>query len=191
MSNKEDTYYINKILEGDSNAFSIIVDRYKDRVASVTINMLGNVPAAEDVGQEVFIRLFRALPNFRGDAKLSTYITRIAINLSLTEIDKRKRKGTSPLVVATSEGEYHKQIEDRSENPSNFETREWIQKGLAMLAPEFRSVLVLRLVEGYSVKETCQMLDLPQGTVLSRQARGTNKLKEILSQLNPHYGKMG
>ena len=70
----------------------MVFDLYKDQVARTVKAMLGNVQEVEDVGQEVFIRFFKSIENFKGDAKISTYLNRIAINLSLNELEKRKRK---------------------------------------------------------------------------------------------------
>ena len=70
----------------------MVFDLYKDQVARTVKAMLGNVQEVEDVGQEVFIRFFKNIENFKGDAKILTYLNRIAINLSLNELEKRKRK---------------------------------------------------------------------------------------------------
>ena len=76
---------------GDHGAFRMLVERYEGRVAATVIGMLGPGQEADDVGQETFIRLYESLDTFRGDAKLSTYITRIAINQSLKALRRRKR----------------------------------------------------------------------------------------------------
>ena len=76
---------------GDDRAFASLVERYEARVAATVVGMLGPGDEAEDVGQETFIRLYRYLDRYRGDASLGTYLTRIAMNLSLTALRKRKR----------------------------------------------------------------------------------------------------
>jgi len=78
-------------LEGDKNAFGEIVTRYQGMVARTIKGMLGDSVFSEDIGQEVFIKLYYSLSEFRGEAKLSTYIQKIAVNLTLNEIKKRKR----------------------------------------------------------------------------------------------------
>src|SRR5665647_2649657 len=78
-------------LEGDKTAFGEIVSHYQGMVARTVKGMLGDSVFAEDIGQEVFINLFYSLPEFRGEAKLSTYIQKIAVNLTLNEIKRRKR----------------------------------------------------------------------------------------------------
>ena len=160
-------------------AFKQLVERYEGQIASTVIGMLGNGPEAEDTGQEVFIRFYKALDKFKGDAALGTYLTRIAINLSLNTLKKRKRTQ----LIARLGGEQEKimiQIPDNGLSQEQRDTQEWVQKGLQQLPTDFRAVVVLRLLDGYSTKETAEILGLPIGTVLSRLTRGQKKLKEIL-----------
>jgi RNA polymerase sigma-70 factor (ECF subfamily) len=182
-----DSEILAKVKKGDTSAFSIIVQRHEGRVATVIRNMLGNTAEVDDVGQEVFIRLYHSLDKFRGEAKLSTYITRIAVNLSLNEIKRRKRKKWFSF---SKENEKDWEMEDTSSQTNNYENKEVIDKGLQQLKPEHRAVVVLRMIQGYSVKETAEMLGLPMGTVLSRQARGTQRLKDILqTKLSYRHGE--
>ncbi len=167
---------------GCEGSFRELVERYEGCVASVAIRMLGNTPDAEDVGQETFIRFYRSLRRFRGQASVGTYLTRIAINLSLNEIRKRRRR--SVFVSFNPAGGEHDAPEldyaDPRASAEYDDTADRIQRALNQLKPEFRSVIVLRLLEGYSTKETADMLGLPVGTVLSRLKRSQEKLKRIL-----------
>jgi RNA polymerase sigma-70 factor (ECF subfamily) len=168
-------------LEGDKTAFEEIVSRYRKLVARTVKGMLGDSVFAEDIGQEVFIKLYYSLPEFRGEAKLSTYIQKIAVNLTLNEIKRRKRffsmfsqKGNNEMY------EYeiadHEVIEKR-------EATELVNKALMGLDPKFRIVVVMRMLQGYSTKETADILKLPLGTVLSRLSRAQEQLKEILQTI--------
>lgn len=170
---------IQQARSGNQLAFRRLVEQHEQQVRATVVGMLGDQPEAVDVAQEVFIRFYKSLDNFKGDAKLSTYLTRIAINLSLNELKKRKRK-FSWLSFSREGEEAELQIEDRHENPERADKREMIQKALQQIEPEFRAVVILRLVDGYSVKETAELLDLPEGTVASRLARGQKKLKNLL-----------
>ena len=87
----DDNELIKASIEGDRFAFGEIVNRYQKMVARTVKGMLGDSVFAEDIGQEVFIKLYYSLPDFRGEAKLSTYIQKIAVNLTLNEIKRRKR----------------------------------------------------------------------------------------------------
>lgn len=180
--NISDNDLLKRIKEGESQAFTQLVERYRQRVAKTVIGMLGNTPEADDVGQDVFIRFYNSLDNFRGDSTVGTYLTRIAINLSLNELKKRKRKA---FLFFRKDDEYYDEIdiEDAHNMDEEMDTNELVEKSLAMLDPKFRSIVVLRLIQGYSTKETADMLDLPLGTVLSRLARAQDKLKELVINL--------
>lgn len=171
---------IDSVLNGDNDAFKEIVEKYESRVAATVIGMLGHCPEAEDIGQETFVRLYQSLRKFRGESSLGTYITRIAINLSLNEI---RRRGRHRQFYLTDSAEKIEKLAD-SENPSKQnEMSDLIQRGLQKLPAKFRSVIVLRLIDGYSTEETAKILDLPAGTVLSRLSRAQMKLKIILAPL--------
>jgi RNA polymerase sigma-70 factor (ECF subfamily) len=160
--------------KGNLWAFREIVEKYETMVARVITGMLGNRMDAEDVGQEVFIRFYNSIHQFKGDASIGTYLTRIAINLSLNELKKRKRQSWLSYEDKIKSGET---ITDETET---METTELVNKALGRLEPEFRSVVVLRLIQGYSTKETAGILGIPVGTALSRLSRAQDKLKGIL-----------
>jgi len=164
--------------QGDEKAFKNLVINHERQVRATVIGMLGNSPEADDVAQSVFIRFFKSMDSFKGEAKLSTYLTRIAINLSLNELKRKQRKGK--WMSFLQKDEYTLEIEDQSANPSRQDDKELVQKALQILEPEFRSVVVLRMIEGYSTKETAEILQIPMGTVGSRLLRAQKKLKEIL-----------
>jgi RNA polymerase sigma-70 factor, ECF subfamily len=163
--------------KGDQSAFNEIVKRHKSKIAATVYGMLGRCDEADDVGQEVFIRFFKSLNNFRGEAALSTYLTRIAMNLSLNEINRRKiRRFLSFDSILESRSD----IEDKGGKFN--ENSEIINNALVKLDIKYRSVLVLRLIDGYSTEETSQILGIPVGTVLSRLARAQGKLKDYLNK---------
>jgi RNA polymerase sigma-70 factor (ECF subfamily) len=178
LENLSDEKLIEATLAGNDNAFKELVRRYESRIAATVIGMLGKCPEAEDVGQETFIRFYNSLKNFRGESGVGTYLTRIAINLSLNELKRRKR--ISLFFFRKDEDEQFA-IPDENSHSSGSEEKEIIQGMIGRLEPKFRSVIVLRLLDGYSTEETAQILSIPVGTVLSRLARGQKKLKELLS----------
>ena len=183
---------------GDERAFAAIVDRYETRVAATVVGMLGPGDDAEDVGQETFIRLYRYMDGYRGDASLGTYLTRIAMNLSLTALRKRKRwfsrfvsvestpgggstdgretvgPGLEMIAVETDEGPL-----GRLEQA---EQRDSVQRALADLNPDHRAVIVLRWMDGLSTKETAAALGVPVGTVMSRLSRAMDRLTLTLKE---------
>ena len=165
---------------GDNDALREIIKKYEHQVAATVIGMLGYCPEAEDIGQETFIRFYKSLDKFRGDASIGTYLTRIAINLSLNEVKRRKRQ--RKFFFSKSDNKIEN-IPDMSNPHDKNEVKKIIQLCIQKLEPKFRAVIVLRLIDGYSTRETAQILNLPAGTVLSRLARAQMKLKEILIPL--------
>jgi RNA polymerase sigma-70 factor, ECF subfamily len=165
------------IADGGHAAFEWVVATHGSHVARTVAGMLGKVAEADDVGQETFIRFYNSAGRFRGDSSIKTYLTRIAINLSLNELKRRKSKRW--LVY----GDGHGVQGHLSDDMAKKDVDELVQKALEQLEPKFRSVVVLRLVQGYSTKEAADILKLPQGTVLSRLARGQEKLRQIVLYL--------
>ena len=177
----EESELIKASIDGDKLAFAEIVERYRRMVARTVKGMLGDSVYAEDIGQEVFVKLYYSLSEFRGEAKLSTYIQKIAINLTLNEIKRRKRF-FSMFSQKGDEEMYEYEIAD-SENEEKRDAKEIVNKALSQLEPKFRIIVAMRLLQGYSTKETAEILELPLGTVLSRLSRAQEQLKEILGKL--------
>lgn len=162
---------------GERVAFKILVEKHEGKIAGIVRGMMGNSPEAEDIGQEVFIRFFKSMDAFMGESSLGTYLGRIAINLSLNAL-KRQKIQKARFISSTEIPQLGSTEEEKRQ-----EAKEIVGQALALLEPEFRTVLVLRMLEGYSTKETAEMLDLPQGTILSRLSRAQKKLKLILEKL--------
>jgi len=172
----EDKALVEAVKSGDNRAFRQIVLKYEKLIAGVVKGMIGN-DGADDVGQETFIRFYRSIGQYKGEAGLGTYLVRIAVNLTLNEIKKRNRKQWFSL------DDRLKEKPEAEDEYGRMESSELINKALTKLDPDFRSVVVLRIMQGYSTKETAEILQIPLGTVLSRLARGQEKLREILKQL--------
>jgi RNA polymerase sigma-70 factor (ECF subfamily) len=174
MSETDDEALVSASKNGDPSAFKELVERYESKVAGVVKSMLGDTTEATDVGQEVFIRFYEALDRFKGESAVSTYLVRIAINLSLNEIKRRKRKKF--LFISTDAA-----IEVKADEGS-VDLKEIVDHEISQLDADHRSVVVLRMIEGYSTEETSEILGIPLGTVLSRLSRAQKKLKVVLSK---------
>jgi RNA polymerase sigma-70 factor (ECF subfamily) len=181
---RSDLALIELTKEGDQSAFTEIVNNNKSIIASTIYGMIGRCDEADDIGQEVFIRFYRNISNFRGDSRISTYLVRIAINLSLNEIKRRKLRRIFSIDQMLEEGS---DIADTNNSYVQKDSYELIHRALQKLNPKYRSVIVLRLIDGYSTQETAKILDLPLGTVLSRLARAQMKLKEYIK---PYFSKL-
>ncbi len=177
----DDNELVKASINGDRLAFSEIVNRYRKMVARTVKGMLGDSVFAEDIGQDVFIKLYHSLAEFRGEAKLPTYIQKIAVNLTLNEIKRRKRFFT--MFAQKGNEEMHEfEIAD-AEHEERRDAKEIVNKALMRLEPRFRIVVAMRMLQGYSTRETADILDLPLGTVLSRLSRAQEQLKNILEKL--------
>lgn len=176
---RSDSLLIDQARQGDAEAFRALVERYEDAVAAVVIGMLGPGDEADDVGQETFIRFYRSLDQFRGDASVKTYISRIAMNLSLNALKRRKRTRSRWLAL----DDQPEPRDDRTPEVGH-ERRERIRAvrgAIDDLSEKHRPVVVLRMVEGYSTRETAEILGVTEGTVLSRLARALQRLETDLA----------
>lgn len=181
-SSSDENALLKSSLEGDKNAFGEIVTRYQGMVARTIKGMLGDSVFSEDIGQEVFIKLYYSLSEFRGEAKLSTYIQKIAVNLTLNEIKRRKRFFS--MFSQKGNSEMHEfEIADQ-DDAERKDAREIVSKALMKMEPKFRIILTMRMLHGYSTKETAEMLNMPLGTVLSRLSRAQEQLRGILNKLS-------
>ena len=174
-----DREWVARTKEGDERAFRALVEHYEGQVAATVVGMLGRGDEADDMGQETFIRFYESLDKFRGEAAVGTYLTRIAINLSLNAIERRHRMRWR---FWSRDDEDNAPIEpgvDGRLQRAALDSSEQVHAALQKLNPDFRAVVVLRMLEGYSTKETAELLEIADGTVLSRLSRGMKQLQEI------------
>lgn len=165
--------------DGDHAAFKEIVDKHKAQVAATVIGILGYCAEVDDIGQETFVQFYRSLHRFRGDSSIGTYLTRIAINLSLNELKRRGRRDKVFCSSFRDDLEIPEVYEDRQ---AANEIKDMVRRGIDMLEPELKTLIVLRLINGFTTQETAGILRLPVGTVLSRLARAQAKLRDILRE---------
>jgi len=145
--------------------------------------MLGSGDEADDVGQETFIRFYRSLDSFRGEASLKTWLQRIATNLSLNAL-KRRQRGLRRFLDMDDADESAPQLQTDGVGLQAAQTNvEMVRAAVALLPDKHRPVVVLRMIEGYSTRETAELLDIPEGTVLSRLSRAMEQLKRHLTPL--------
>ncbi len=177
-----DTDLIARTQGGDAGAFRLLVERYESQVAATVIGMLGHTPEADEVGQETFVRFYRSLDRFRGDAAVGTYLTRIAINASLTALERRKKRRLRFLRRDDLEQMPTPAIEGGRDLAAK-EQQALVQSAIRKLKPDHRAVVVLRMLNEYSTQETAALLNIPPGTVMSRLKRALDNLKTLLA---PH-----
>jgi RNA polymerase sigma-70 factor, ECF subfamily len=172
---------------GDEDAFAEIVSRYKNPITNFLYRFLNDYEEAVDLAQETFVRVYFALDRYHTDFAFSTYIYRIATNLAISEIRKRKRRSLlslTGLFQSSDDDAVEFQPPDtRSLQDANLEEDELskvIVKAIETLPPKYRLPIVLRDVEGKSYEEVAAILELGLGTTKSRINRGRGLLKEKL-----------
>jgi RNA polymerase sigma-70 factor, ECF subfamily len=176
---------IQQVLKGDQDAYGEIVELYKDKVYQISYRMLGNRHEAEDIAQEAFIRAFVNIHSFNINLKFSTWLFRIATNLCIDRIRKKKPDYYLDAEVAGTDGlTMYSQIASNENMPEkeveSLELEETIQKEIMKLPEKYRSVIVLKYIEELSLIEISEILNLPIGTVKTRIHRGREALRKQL-----------
>jgi len=171
---------VDRLRRGDPRAFEELVIAYQHRVFGVALRMLGSRAEAEEAAQEVFLRAHRAIADFRGDAKLSTWLYAIASRLCMNRLASGERRllreGEETLARIPSGHASPADELERSERDAA------LHRAIAELSDERRMVVVLRDLEGLSYEEIASALDLELGTVRSRLHRARMDLKEKLER---------
>lgn len=177
---EDDTGLLRRLQAGEAEAFEELVRAHQHRVFGVALRMLGNAAEAEEIAQDVFLRAHRALPGFRGEAKLSTWLYAIASRLCLTRLAAGERS-----FIRQGEDSVVRLPHDASGPDALLEQTELdaaLHRAIAELPDERRIVVVLRDLEGLSYEEIADALDLPTGTVRSRLHRARLDLKDKLER---------
>lgn len=168
--------------QGDQSAFEQLLDRYQKPVYHQALRLVGNPEDAADVTQEVFIKVWKHLPSFRGESGFSTWLYKLTDNTAIDLIRReKKRQGDSSLDDAESAAFFPA---DPSPTPhqaaEQAELKQAVAEGLRQLSEEHRRVLVLREINGLSYEEIGDILGLSPGTVKSRLARARISLAKFL-----------
>jgi RNA polymerase sigma-70 factor (ECF subfamily) len=181
---------IERLGRRDERAFNELVSDYGRRVFGLVLRMIGNQAEAEDLTQEVFVQVFKAIGTFRGESRLSTWIFRIAVNLcknrskylrvrhtaDQTELDAIEERGKASDVKGGG------QLARPDDMLAGKQVERIVQRAILELEPSFRECLVLRDVEDLSYEEIESITGLPAGTVKSRIHRARAQLKQIVER---------
>ncbi len=179
---------IKRIKKGDQSAFEEVVSFYQNKVYQICFRMLGNAHEAEDIAQEAFLRAYTNIHSFDDNRKFSTWLYRIATNLSIDRIRKKKPDYFLDAEVKGTEGltMYSQISADQAlpdEEVESLELQEYIHKEILSLPAKYRSVIVLRYIDELSLQEISEILDIPVGTVKTRVHRGREALRKKLRNL--------
>ena len=193
MTSNTDQFLIDRTLEGDTNAFGQLVDRYQNFVFTIAIKLLKVTEEAEEVAQDSFIKAYDSLAGFRGDSKFSTWLYRIVYHKSLDRLKSNKRHQTYEIIEEITE-----QSQDSIENGLEFmlstERTEIIKSCIAELPEEDSVIISLYYFEELSVKEISKITDLSEDNIKIRLYRSRKKLFSMLqvyfkSEISQRNGK--
>jgi len=188
-----DQHYINLIIDGDTNAFAVLVSRYKDLVYTLALRMLKNREEAEEVAQDSFIKAYKSLNRFKGDSKFSTWIYKIVYNTSLDRL-KKNRKHFNDVAIDEFTEHQVKTIDNALDNLEskeqiNLESKEQskaIQDCIALLPSEDGFLLTLYYFEEQTLDEISKAVGLTSNNVKVKLFRARKKLATILkNKLEP------
>ena len=174
--------------KGDDSAFEELVRRYDRNVFRIAQHITQNREDAEDVVQDAFLKAYENLDQFQGQSKFYTWLVRIAVNEALMKLRKRRPERMVSLdeEVKTEDDALPREVADWTPNPeqqyTQAELRDILSRTIQGLPPGFRTVFVLRDVEGLSTEETAEALDLSIPAVKSRLLRARLQLRERLSR---------
>jgi len=188
----DDLTLVQRVRTGDQRAFKTLVERYQKKVFSVAVGMLKDREEARDVSQEAFVKVYKYLDHFKGDASFYTWLYRITVNIC---IDVMRRKGTSKgdqvefdetIQLDTTEANLGALGSKLGTNPQKAmlrkELADKIQAALAEVPEKHRAILLLRELEGMSYEDLARTLEIPKGTVMSRLFHARLKVQKVLSE---------
>lgn len=174
----EDATLVARARNGDDDAFRRLVERHQAAVARTVFGMLGAGDDADDVGQETFVKFYQSLDAFRGESSVRTYLVRIAMTCSLNALRSQKRRD---LRFVADDAALEQAVDPAAEVAlDDAQQAVRVRDALDRLNPEHRAVVVLRLLEERSTRETAEILRIPEGTVLSRLSRAVKQLRVTL-----------
>ena len=172
---------VRRACQGDGQAIRALYERYAPRVYAVVRRIAGDDDLAQDYAQEAWIRAIRALPTFRGDARFSTWLHRIAVNSALQALRKtetrQKHEGPMPETIAVSPESSDVLLGDR------------LERALDQLPVRMRKVLILHDVEGYTHDEIGELLGVAPGTSKSQLFKARGKMRTLLQALTAPNGQ--
>jgi RNA polymerase sigma-70 factor, ECF subfamily len=174
MDHGNERELIERCRQGDEGAFEELVNRYKDLVFALIARTVPDRSRAEDVAQDVFLRVHRGLPYFRGEARLSTWIYRIVANVCLQDharvpsvsLDDERNAGRAPAAADRQFGD--------------FELRDRLEKAVARLPANYRLLVAAHYLKGVRYEDLAEALQLPLGTVKTQLYRAKQQLRRLL-----------
>ncbi|MGH8928172.1 MAG: RNA polymerase sigma factor [Acidimicrobiia bacterium] len=180
---QDDAALLARVVEGDHEAFTVLMHRHENRVFAVCLRLMGNRSSALDATQETFLALYRKASQYRGTAAVGTWLYRIAINTCYDLLRKERRRPVESMP------DYLDPADPMAEDSyASVELRPAVEAALSALTPEFRAVVVLADIQGMGLPEVASVLEVPIGTVKSRLFRARRQLAASLGNLSDGSG---
>jgi RNA polymerase sigma-70 factor (ECF subfamily) len=177
MDDFDERALVERCRAGDDAAFGELVDRYKNLVYAMVGRMVADREVADDLAQEVFLKVHRGLPYFRGDARLSTWIYRIVANVCT------EARGRKPADLSLDDDRNGVKSREPGRPDSAFadlELRDRLEKAIAQLPDNYRMLVAAHYLQGVQYEALAEALDLPLGTVKTHLYRAKRRLRELL-----------
>ena len=176
MEDVHERELVERCRSGDEQAFQELVDRYKDLVFALIARTIQDRARAEDLAQDVFLRIHRGLPYFRGEARLSTWIYRIVANVCLQE------QARPPAAVSLDDERRRDRVMPSGPDRQfgDLELRDRLEKAIARLPPHYRLLIAAHYLNGVQYEDLAEALRLPLGTVKTQLYRAKQQLRRLL-----------
>ena len=181
MNTTTDQYHIDKVLEGNANAFGELVRRYQDYVFTITMRMVRNKEEAQEITQDTFVKAYESLKSFRGDSKFSSWLYTIAYRKTLDRIKQQKRQRYSEDLDQIHEADLG-EISNALDFMIQDERSEVIKSAINSLAPDVAAIITYYYYEELSVKEIEKITGLKADNIKVKLFRGRKKLFSLLKQ---------
>ena len=179
---------IEKVRQGDNQAYEILVERYQSKIYNLALRMCGNEDDAFDLAQDAFVRAWKSLGSFQFESAFSTWLFRLTSNLCLDFLRAKKRRAAVSLTMSGEEDEEAQlDVPDPAMTPEEAvmaaEDRRILMEAINSLSADYRQIITLRAINDLSYAQIAQVLNIQEGTVKSRLSRARTELKNKLLQI--------
>ena len=181
MNMTTDQDYINKVLAGDTQAYTFLVNRYKDMVFTLALKMLRDREEAEEVAQDVFVKVYEKLSKFKGEAKFSTWLYKVVYNTCLDRI-KKIRRGVLVVAMEDITERQIKTVDNALDEMEQKERDDAIQECMSLLTPDESALLTLFYFEELSFKEISKITGISTNNLKVKLFRSRKKLALIMQE---------
>lgn len=183
-----DTELVDKIIKGEMDTFEKLIDKYQKMVYNLAYRIFNNYSDAEDMTQEVFLKVYKNIEKCSGKGSIKTWIYTIAYNTCIDEVRKRKGKTNFSLdsTIDSDDGEYNFEVASKEETPENYlinkEEIKEIENAINKLSEVHKTLIFLRDIKGFTYNEISEIMEINLGTVKSKLNRARTNLKNILKK---------